>query len=253
MAELVTWFAVFVRASALLAAFPLFSAQNVPAQVRIAFGAGLALLLMPIHSTAQIDDVSFWSLTRMLFVEASTGLLLGFVCRMIFFTVECAGAIIGTETGLMMSSQFNPLNSSVSAIPGVLLYWLTIVLMFGFDLHHALLIGFERSYALVPIGAAHLNEALLVDVIGRTARMFGIAVQMTAPVIAVSFVVTAVFSMLGRVVPQMNVFAESFPVRTMVGLTVFGVSCTLMAEHISNYLRRLPEDMLRVSQLLGGT
>jgi hypothetical protein len=27
----------------------------------------------------------------------------------------------------------------------------------------------------------------------------------------------------------------------------------LMSEHIVNYLRRLPEDMLRVAQLLGAT
>ena len=58
-------------------------------------------------------------------------------------------------------------------------------------------------------------------------------------------------SMLGRAVPQMNVFAESFPIRTLVGLTIFGTTSTFMAQHMLNYLRRLPEDTLRVMQLLG--
>jgi flagellar biosynthesis protein FliR len=76
-------------------------------------------------------------------------------------------------------------------------------------------------------------------------------VQMVAPVLACSFLVTLIFSLLGRVVPQMNVFAESFPVKSLAGLFVFGTTCTLMAAHITNYLKRLPGDFLRVAQLLG--
>jgi flagellar biosynthesis protein FliR len=68
---------------------------------------------------------------------------------------------------------------------------------------------------------------------------------------AVAIIVIMVFSLLNRAVPQMNVFSESFPARTLAGLIVFGLSCNLMAQHITNYLRRLPEDMLRIAQLTG--
>ena len=72
-----------------------------------------------------------------------------------------------------------------------------------------------------------------------------------APLIAVSFIITLVFSMLGRAVPQMNVFTESFAFRSLAGLAVFGLTLHLMAQHIMNYLQRLPEDVLRVAQLIG--
>jgi flagellar biosynthesis protein FliR len=49
----------------------------------------------------------------------------------------------------------------------------------------------------------------------------------------------------------MNVFAESYAVRTLVGLSVFGLSMQLMAQHIINYLHQIPSDALRVAQLLG--
>jgi hypothetical protein len=49
----------------------------------------------------------------------------------------------------------------------------------------------------------------------------------------------------------MNVFHESFTIRTLAGLSVFGLTLQLMSQHIINYLRRLPEDMLSVAQLLG--
>ena len=86
---------------------------------------------------------------------------------------------------------------------------------------------------------------------GGTSGIFVIALQLAAPLMAVSFIISLVFSVLGRAVPQMNVFSESFAVRPLVGLSVFGLTLDLMSEHIVNYLRRLPEDMLRVAQLLG--
>ena len=60
------------------------------------------------------------------------------------------------------------------------------------------------------------------------------------------------FSVIGRAVPQMNIFVESLAFRILAGLMVFGLSLNLMAQHIVNYLRRLPEDLVRVAQLLGG-
>jgi flagellar biosynthetic protein FliR len=73
---------------------------------------------------------------------------------------------------------------------------------------------------------------------------------MTAPVLATSFLVTVTFSLLGRAVPQMNVFGESFPVRTISGLAVFGLTCNLLAQHIVNHLNRIPQDFLRVAEML---
>jgi flagellar biosynthetic protein FliR len=102
----------------------------------------------------------------------------------------------------------------------------------------------------LPIGSAHLSQAFLLDMVSRTSGIFAIALQLAAPLLAVSFIISLVFAVLGRAVPQMNVFSESFAVRPLIGLSVFGMTLDLMSEHIANYLRRLPEDMLRVSQLL---
>jgi len=67
----------------------------------------------------------------------------------------------------------------------------------------------------------------------------------------VSFIISLVFSLLGRAVPQMNVFSESVALRPLIGLSVFGLTLDLMSEHIVNYLKQLPEDVLRVAQILG--
>ena len=49
------------------------------------------------------------------------------------------------------------------------LSWLAMMLLLSLDLHHWMIVGFQRSYAVVPMGAPHLSEALLLDV-PRTPR-----------------------------------------------------------------------------------
>jgi len=241
---------VFVRVSAMLAIFPVFSSDNIPIQIRIGLAALVAYLVSVALPPLPIADLSFGAIIGLLVMEVCIGLLLGFISRMIFYALDAAGNIVATEIGLMLSADFNPMSGVRSDAPGMLLNYLAIVLFFSFDLHHWFLIALQRSYNLVPIGAARISEVLFRDVVSRTGGIFIVAIQISAPIIAVSFIVTLVFSVLGRAVPQMNVFGESFAFRILAGLAVFGLTLNLTAQHISNYLHRLPEDLLRVAQFL---
>jgi flagellar biosynthetic protein FliR len=249
--DLTTWMLVFVRASAMLTIFPLFSMQNFPVQLRIALGTLLSFLIAPTLPPVTGISSNFLGLIMSMAAEAGIGLLLGFICRLVFYVLELAGNLISTEMGLNMASTLNPFTHGRSDVPGMVLYYLGAVLFLVLDLHHSLLLAFQRAYAFLPIGGVHLKDALFTNVVGSTSHLFLAGLLMAAPVIAVSFLVNLVFSVLGRAVPQMNVFSESFAFRIFAGLAVFGLSLSLMAQHIVNYLRRLPDDVLRVAQLLG--
>jgi flagellar biosynthetic protein FliR len=253
MPALVNWLMVFLRVSAMLSVFPVFSAANFPVQLRLALGALMAALVSPNLPSTQLSDHDVFGLTGLMAVEVGVGLLFGFASRMVFFALDMAGAIIGVEIGLSLPPSINPMSGAQMTAPGTILFYLAAMLWLGLDLHHWMLVGFQRTYDYLPIGGAHLSDAFAVDIIGRTSQTFGIALQLAAPVMAVSFIVSLVFSVLGRAVPQMNVFHESFSVRTLAGLGVFGITLQLMAQHITNYLHRLPEDMLTVAHLLGSS
>ncbi len=119
------------------------------------------------------------------------------------------------------------------------------------DLHHWVLVGFERTYMVLPIGGAHLNAELFSILLAQISHIFVVALEIAAPVLAVSFIVTVVFGVLSRAVPQMNVFVLSFSFRIVGGLIVFGFTLQLAAQHVINYLNRLPDDLLNLAQLLG--
>jgi flagellar biosynthetic protein FliR len=250
MIDLTNWLMVFLRASAMLAVFPIFSARNFPVQLRLALGAILAVMVGATLPSNAVQPADFWGLIGLMAVEIGIGLMIGFACRMIFFALEIAGSLMSVEIGLSIPPGINPLDDSPMSAPATMLYYLAAMLFLSLDMHHWMLLGFEKTYVYLPIGSAHLSQAFVLDMVGRTSGIFVIALQLAAPLLAVSFIISLIFAVLGRAVPQMNVFAESFAVRPLVGLSVFGLTLDLMSEHISNYLRHLPEDMLRVSQLL---
>jgi flagellar biosynthetic protein FliR len=185
--------------------------------------------------------------------EALVGLLLGFVCRIIFYILEFAGNVVATELGMNWGATLNPFSNTRSEAPALVLFYLGAMIFLTLNMHHWLLLGLQRSYAILPIGRANLNPGLFLDILGRVSQLFVVGLLMAAPIIAVSFLINLVFSVVGRAVPQMNVFVESFSFRALAGLAVFGLTLNLMAQHAMNYFRRLPEDMLRVAQLLGTT
>jgi flagellar biosynthetic protein FliR len=246
------WLLVFLRFSAFLLMLPFFSATNFPVTLRVALSALTALLLAPSLPPFPLGHLSFLSVLGAMIQEVSVGLLLGFVSRMVFYAADLAGNVVATELGLNLGAILDPMTGQSSQVPGTILFFLAAVVMLTLDLHHWVLVGFQRTYLVLPMAGAHLNGALFAAVVGQSSKIFVVALQISAPVLAVSFVVTLVFSVLSRAVPQMNVFVLSFSVRIIGGLAVFGFTLQLTAQYVMNYLHRLPDDLLNLAQLLGG-
>jgi flagellar biosynthesis protein FliR len=251
MLDLTNWMMVFLRVSAMLAVFPVFSAANFPVQLRLALGAMLAALICPVLPSVSMQAQDVWGLVGSMAVEVGIGLMLGFTSRMIFFALDMAAVIIGTEIGLQLPPSLNPMSGAQTNAAGSILYYLAAMLWLSLDMHHWMIVGLQRTYDFLPVGGAHLSAGLMTDIVARTSQTFLIALQLSAPIMAVSFIISLVFSVLGRAVPQMNVFHESFVFRILIGLSIFGLTMQLMSQHVVNYLRRLPEDTLNVAQLLG--
>jgi flagellar biosynthetic protein FliR len=246
------WMLVFLRVSAFLLVLPFFTMANFPVTMRVAVGAIISLLIAPLLPAFPLDKLDFISVLGVMAQEVAVGLLLGFVSRMIFYAVDIAGSIISTEMGLNLAAIFDPTTQQSSQIAGTILVFLATVVMLTLNLHHWLLLGFERTYTVLPIGGAHLNNALFENIVAQTSRVFLVALQISAPVIAISFVITLIFGVLSRAVPEMNVFSEMLGFRVVGGLIVFGFTLQLSAQYVVNYLDRLPDDLLNVAQMIGG-
>ena len=249
--DLYNWLMVFLRISAFLLVLPFFSMTNFPPTMRIALSALMALLLAPMLPALPMNNLPLFSLFGVMVQEVCVGVLLGFFTRMVFFAVDLSGNVIASELGLNMGAILDPMTGMSSQVPGTILYFLAAVVMLTMDLHHWILVGFERTYLFLPVGGAHLNPEMFRILLSQISNIFVVALEIAAPVLAVSFVVTIVFGVMSRAVPQMNVFVMSFSFRLVGGLIVFGFTLQLTAQHVINYLNRLPDDLLKLAQLLG--
>jgi flagellar biosynthetic protein FliR len=246
------WLLVFVRAGAFLSVLPLFTMLNVPIQVRVVFAALLAVLTAPTLPAFPFARLGLMDWIGLFTQEALCGLLIGFVTRMVFFITDFAGHLLGNEMGLNMATVFDPINGRPTQVPGLIMFVLTCSLMMSLDMHHWLLTGFQYTYTLAPIGGARLTEPLFTEILAHTSRVFLVGVQIASPIMASSMLAMLLLGFLGRLVPQMNIFAESFSLRIVCGLAVFALTLEISAQHILNALHRLPEDMLRVARFLHG-
>jgi len=248
-----TWFLVFVRAGAMLAIFPIFSAAAMPVRLRIALAGFLAMLSMPgVGLPQDLVDGNLIGAIGIVAQEVFYGVMLGFVVQLIMFSVGLAGHYIGTELGLQLSSMIAPGATTPSPTPSVMLQMMTVMLIFSLDIHFELLAGFQQSYEALPIGGGALSNDLFNYVTSLCARTFVVALRIAAPVIAVGIVVNLLMMVLARTIPQMNVFMFRFSVQPLVGVFLFGFTLSLASREISGYLKQLPNDFVVVARLLGG-
>jgi len=108
MLDLTNWMMVFLRVSAMLSVFPVFSTANFPVQMRLALGALIAALIGPTLSPSVSLNGDFWGLIGVMAVEVGVGLMFGFATRMIFFALDIAGVIIGLAICARLLAQTAP-------------------------------------------------------------------------------------------------------------------------------------------------
>ena len=240
---------IAIRAGGLLLGIPVFGGKGIPLQVRLALAFFLSLMVQSVVPLQTVFPDHFASVYLMAFNELCTGFLIGLAARMAFFTVELAGHVIATELALMTSASFNPLSGTSTTSIGTVLFYFAVTLFLVTEIHHEVFHAFVHSFELLPAGAplaAVLSvEALLID----SAAIFSVGLQIAAPVVAVNFIVNLTFAVLGKVVPRMNVFITSFPIRIWAGFLILLSTVGLISHYILTVARDTPERMLRFLSL----
>jgi flagellar biosynthetic protein FliR len=218
----------------------------VPVQIRLAIAVLLAYLggaQVQFTGAVPADGIGLITVAAR---EMFIGLLMGFSIRLIFHSIEFAGQVMSTEIGLTVSSQIDPISHNNSSPVGTALFYLGSLLFLLSGCHHAVFLAFLRSFEIAPIGALALHRGTAETFVVATGNIFLVALQMAAPLMAVNFIVTFAFVILGKAAPSINVFSESFSVRVLTGILLLGLTLGLTAQAVLNALHGSPELMLRV-------
>ncbi len=243
-ADMFLWMLASTRATGLLLILPFFLVRSIPRTMRVGFGGMLAWIVMPHAGDMSIYPTHAIEAVLLVSKELSIGLLMGLSVRMIFYIIEFAAQLLAVEIGLNPAPGMDPTVSSAGSPVGTGLFYLGVVIFFS-GAHYAVLFALARSFQLVPPGLQMAGSSFVEEVVRHSARIFQLGLLMAAPVLAVNFLINLTFSLLGRVVPKMNVFILSFSARIAAGLAMLAVSIGLIVHYITQQFANSPELMLR--------
>ncbi|KUP07122.1 flagellar biosynthesis protein FliR [Bacillus coahuilensis m2-6] len=224
MEELIPAFSVYLlilmRVASFFVTMPLFSYRTIPAQHRLGLSAILAFLM---YYSVEADPLVIDGLYFLLILkEAMVGLLIGFAAYMIISAIQIAGGFIDFQMGFAIANVVDPQTGMQSPITGQYLYTFALLLLLSVNGHHIMLDGIFHSYQFIPIDSMlpFENESIVLFITTAFSRVFVIAFQISAPVVATLFLVDIALGIVARTVPQLNIFVVGFPIKIAVSFII---------------------------------
>ncbi len=216
---------VFARLGAIVMLIPGIGEAFIPPRIRLAFALSLALMMVPLVVRAAPPlPADAAGVALAVIKELLIGLLIGGILRMFMTSLASAGEIVSLQTTLSFSQTANPMQAQPSTTIGTFLGLIGVVLIFTTDLHHLFIAAIVRSYDLFPF----TRNVPLADAgqlaVQTMSKSFALGIQLAAPVIVFSLIFNIATGLVGRVMPQFQVFFVATPLMLLLGLSIFALS-----------------------------
>lgn len=224
-AELYASGLVFMRTAAVVMLIPGIGETFVPAQIRLALALTLALCLGPI-AQANLPPLpaSLGDMTAQVLKELIVGLMLGAFLRFFLGALSVAGEVVALQSTLAFAQTANPLQAQPGGAVASFLGLLGMVLIFATNTHHLFIEAIARSYSLFAPAKHVLAEDAATVALRTMSETFSLGLQLAAPIMVFALVFNVALGLVGRVMPQFQVFFAGAPLTLLFGLSIFALS-----------------------------
>lgn len=211
----------FARAGAMIMLLPVIGDIGVPVRVRLAFALAVSAALVSITARYYpARTVPPIELAMLIAQEATAGVLIGAMARLIMGALETAGYLIAVQTGLAFAQTFDPSQGIQGAIVSTFLSLLGALLVFETGLHHLAIGAIGGSYTLIPPGAALPTADMAELTLTLMTGAFTLGLQLAAPFLVFGLLIYVSLGVLSRLMPQMQIFFLSMPVSILTGFVL---------------------------------
>jgi len=220
---------IFARMGAMVMLLPGFGETSIPARVRLSFALLMALVLYPVLARAVPPlPASAGLLAGAMIKEVLIGLMIGSILRMFLSSLTVAGEIMSLQTTLSFAQTAAPGQAQPTTSLSAFLGLLGLVLVMVTDLHHMFLSAMVHSYALFPFSRPVQTADAAQLAVQTVGKSFALGLQLSAPVVVFSLVFNIATGLIGRVMPQFQIFFVATPLIVLLGLSVFALSLGLI-------------------------
>lgn len=227
--QIFVWMLVFLRVGTAFSVMPTIGDAFITARTRLLFALAVSVVVAPVIRP-QLPPMpgNPFQLLVLAVGEMAIGIFLGTIARLLMGTLEVAGTIISLQSGLANAQIFNPALATSGSLPGALMGWLGLLLLFVTDLHHLLIMAVVDSYATFTPGAA-IPVDDMANVVGQlVSKTFLLGVQMSAPFLITGMLFALALGLLNKLAPQVQVFQIFTSVQVLLGLFLFALTLGAM-------------------------
>lgn len=221
---------IFMRLGTALMIMPGIGDSFVAPQLRLLFALALSFVIMPLMTMGGLPKVpaSTVAFVGLLLSEFMIGFFLGTVLRILIGALDTAGSIISMQAGFSNAMIFNPVTATQGSVTGALYSMLGVTLLLTTDMHHVLLAGIVESYDSFPANGALPDLGAMLEIVSRSvSAAFRIGIQISLPFLVVGILIQMGFGVLGRLMPQVQIFFLAQPLQIAACLIIVAVTLTL--------------------------
>lgn len=233
---------IFARLGAVILLLPGIGESYVPPRIRLSLALVMTLALWPVLTPylpalpATLGGTVGWVLR-----EVIVGLAIGAVLRAFMAAVATAGEVVSLQTTLSFAQTANPLQAQPGTTIAAFLTVLGVTLLFATDTHHLFIAGLVGSYRLIAPVQPLVAQDFTMLAIRTLGDAFLLGVQLAGPILVFSLILNLGSGLIGRIMPQFQVFFATAPLSILGGLTIFALSLGTLGTVFIDRYRALAE------------
>ena len=220
---------IFARIGAVLLMLPGVGESYVPPRIRLSLALVVTLALWPVVAGAlpalpqTLGGMAGWIIR-----EVIVGLAIGALLRSFLTALATAGEIVALQTTLSFAQTANPLQAQPGTTISAFLMLLGTTLIFATNTHHLFIAGLVGSYELIAPAKPLITGDFATLAIRTLGDAFMLGVQLSAPLLVFALIFNLASGLVGRVMPQFQVFFAAAPLSIILGLSIFALSLGAM-------------------------
>jgi flagellar biosynthetic protein FliR len=234
--NLYIFFFVFFRILLLFFLFPVFSGTLLPTSLKIFISVILALALTPVVHFKLPHITSIYQLALIMLSDFVLIFLISLLFRIILAGLQVGGELVGYQMGFGITQTIDPISGFSLPVISQFVYIVFLLVFFTFDFHHYLIYFIYESFEKIPPGTFILSGKLGLFIIKKSKMIFEVGIKFLAPLMVFMMLIYVALSIIGRLIPQMNVLFVSFPLTIGLGMIFFGFMLILLPRIIRPYL-----------------
>ena len=242
---------VLARLLPIVALLPVFGAPHTPRRYRTGLAIVLTLVIWPALPLPSREPLGVAMMAILLAKEATIGLTIAVLIRMLFDLLAAAGAVIDDSRGASAARLFDPTAQQQTSMLSSFFLHLLVLIFVSTGGHRELVGGLADSFAAFPIletiPERWQGASAATQVTSLLGELFRVAVIVAAPVMVVLFGVDVALALLNRAAPQIQVFFLSLVLKPWLGLAITFLTLGLV------YDEMLAELLPGIRAILRGT